>query len=36
MEDIIDMENENVELLLKEHEAPGPDIEEVMLSKYII
>lgn len=29
MGDIIDMANEDVELLLKEHVAPGPDIEEV-------
>lgn len=29
MGDIIDMANEDVELLLKEHEAPGPNIEEV-------
>lgn len=30
MGDIIDMANEDVELLLKEHDAPGRDIEEVM------
>lgn len=29
MGDIIDMSNEDVEHLLKEHKAPGPDIEEV-------
>lgn len=29
MGDIIDMTNEDVELLLKENVAPGPDIEEV-------
>jgi len=30
MSDIIDMSNEDVEHLLKEHKAPGPDIEEVI------
>lgn len=29
MGEIIDMANEDVEQLLKEHVAPGPDIEEV-------
>lgn len=29
MGDIMDMTNEGVELLLKEHNAPGSDIEEV-------
>lgn len=32
MGDIIEMSNEDVERLLKEHKAPGPDIEEVMLN----
>jgi len=32
MGDIIDMSNEDVEHLLKEHKAPGPDIEEVILN----
>jgi hypothetical protein len=32
MGDIIDMANEDVEQLLKEHVAPGPDIEEVTLN----
>lgn len=29
---IIDMANADVEQLLKEHDAPGPDIEEVLLN----
>lgn len=32
MGDIIDMSNEDVEHILKEHKAPGPDIEEVILN----
>lgn len=32
MGDIIDMANDDVEQLLKEHVAPGPDIEEVILN----
>lgn len=30
MSDIMNMTNEGVELLLKEHTAPGSDIEEVI------
>lgn len=33
MTDIMDMTNEGVESLLKEHHAPGPDIEEVRKKK---
>jgi len=32
MGNIIDMANEDVEKLLSEHSAPGPDIEEVILN----